>query len=169
MGEAGTNDDLLQPTLQGYRAPGSGGGPPPWPLVSQFYVAFFGGPIAATWIAWWNSGRLDLPSRRRLAMLALGIVATGAGLAALAAGGYFAAGADREHKSLVRIGSRAFALALCGVFYAMQKSHDRLYQANAGTVGYSRLLGPGLLIVIVSGLVSVVLGLVAMRLWSGTP
>lgn len=163
--ETATNDELLQPSLEGYRAPGSGGGPPPWPLGPQFYVAFFGGPFAATWIAWLNSGRLDLPSRRRLAMLALGVVATGA---VIAAAGYFSAGPDRDRVSLLRIGSRGFALLLSGVFYAMQKSHDRIYQANARPLLYSKLLNPGVFIVIVSSIVSFVLGLAAMGLWVRT-
>jgi hypothetical protein len=166
------NDHLLQPSLQGYRAPGSGGGPPPFPLGPQFYVAFVGGPLAATWITWLNSGRLDLPWRRRLAMLAVGIVATAA---VIAAGGYLAIhgglgpARDRDSVALYRVGSRAFALLLFGLFYAMQKSQDRLYQVNVRPLLYTRLFWPGVYIALISAFASFVLSLAAMRLWTPAP
>lgn len=166
MSDSQSEDELLQPTLAEYRPPGAGG-PPPWQLWSQFYVAFLGGPLAATAVAWLNSKRLGLDAKRRRLILAIGLAGS---VAAAAAAGYYSIGAGRESLRAIRIGVRAAALLLFGCFYAMQKSADRLYQVNSRPVpAFASLWGPGAAIVIGSSLLTWVLAIAAVRLWSGTP
>jgi hypothetical protein len=167
MAEPQMSDDLLRPTLQGFEAPGAGGGPSPWQLGSQFYVAFLGGPLAATIIAWLNAGRLDLARPRRLSILLGG---AGATLAAAFAAGRFGAAADHEAMRFIRVGWRALALLLCGGFYLMQKSTDRLYQMNARPeAAYASLWIPGTVIVVGSALAQFLLTMVAARYWAPGP
>lgn len=166
MSQPRAQDDLLQPTLADYRSPGSDGAPP-WHLGSQFYVAFLGGPPAATAVAWLNSARLGVDAKRRSLILAIGIAGS---VLTIAAAAYYSIGAGLEARRAIRIGGRAAALLLFGCFYALQKSADRLYQANARTSPvFASLWLPGTVIVVVSGLVSLLLGMAAIGLWSGAP
>src|SRR5262245_6472797 len=164
MAEPQTSDDLLRPSLQGFEPPGAGGGPPPWHLGSQFYIAFLGGPLAATIIAWLNASRLDIVPHRRLAILLGGVGAT---LAAAFAVSHFGLGVGHESMRFVRVGWRALALILCGVFYLMQKSTDRLYQMNAPSEpAYASPWIAGTAIVVGSVLASFLLTMVAARYWA---
>ena len=64
------SDELLRPTI----AAGVDPKVQPWRLNSQAYVAFFGGVIAATTIAWLNSGRLGVERGKRWLIVATGAV-----------------------------------------------------------------------------------------------
>jgi hypothetical protein len=50
---------LLTPSLGNATKVPADAGTRPWHLQSMFYVAFFGGPMAITWIAYQNAKRLD--------------------------------------------------------------------------------------------------------------
>jgi len=74
---AGTGlEELLTPSIGERRA---FSGPSPWRVHSQLWVAFFGGVLAVTAIAWVNAGRLRMEPRRRrwipvIALAALAVI-----------------------------------------------------------------------------------------------
>ena len=153
-------DELLQPTLQDASVP------PrvdprsrPWRLASQFYVAFFGGPIAATIVAFENARRLRMPERTCRWIAWIGALATL--LLVVAAAVWIAevrvpVGDVRREMRLI---PRAAALALFGVFYSMQRMPDRLYahrEAARGAEPYGSLWR--------FGIASVVIGSVGIAL-----
>jgi hypothetical protein len=137
-------DDLLTPTLQGY-VPRRGDRP--WRLGSQVYVAFFGGVLAVTAIAFMNALLLHAPARVRAGILALGA----AGLAVLIAVAALLLSGDS-----VPDGART-ALTLIGVvawggMFVVQRPWDRIYTSFSRESDdddlYESLLGPGFLAVI---------------------
>jgi hypothetical protein len=151
-------DDLLTPTLQGY-VPRSGDRP--WRLGSQVYVAFFGGVLAVTAIAFMNALLLHAPARVRAGIVAIGA----AGLA-----GVIVVAALLFSGDSVPDGAR-IALTLVGVLawggmYLLQRPWDRLYTSFAREEDeddlYESLLGPGFLATIVGFLLNIaIVGAVA--------
>lgn len=162
MGEPTTRDaELFEPSLAGKRRPALEEGRRPWRLGSQFYVAFFGGVLAVSAIAWLNARRLGVsPQRRRLiAVVALaGLV--GVIVVVLLFGGDVA--------SSQRLLARLVAVGAFGVLYALQMSADRVYHAFEGgdeddlydpmwTPGLAATFGLGL---VQAGIVAAVLAVV---------
>ncbi len=142
--------DLLTPSLGGHGPADARGGPRPWRLGSQVYVAFFGGVIAVTAIAFLNALRLNADRRRRIAILA-------AGAAGLAACIVFAAlYGDEVDGSGLRLGTRAISLVAFGGMYLAQRSPDRVYHYYTGNVSddddYESLWVPGLIAALVGGI-----------------
>ncbi len=133
--------DLLTPSLGGHAPTGARGGPRPWRLGSQVYVAFFGGVIAVTAIAFLNALRLNADRRRKIAILAAGAAGLGACIA-------FAALYGDEDGSGLRLGTRALSLVAFGGMYLAQRSPDRVYHYYTGNVSddddYESLWVPGL-------------------------
>ena len=155
------DDDLLSPSLEGRRAVRPAKGSRPWRLGSQFYVAFFGGALAATVIAWLNSGRLGLEAQRRRLIPLVGLAAVVAEVVALAL--LVGDPSSRE----IRFSGRVAGVAAYGALYWLQRPVDRLYHAT--TEGddddiYDSLWVPGLIATFVLGTVQalVVLGLVEL-------
>jgi hypothetical protein len=70
--------ELLTPTIGPQWA---GGRPRPWAMSSQFWVAFLGGILAVTAVAWLNAGRLNVNPRRRRWIAIIGTAALVANLA----------------------------------------------------------------------------------------
>ena len=60
-------DELFAPTLSQTARTELPPGEKPWRLNSQFYVAFFGGPLAAGTIGYLNGKRLGVPGRSLIA------------------------------------------------------------------------------------------------------
>jgi hypothetical protein len=140
-------EDLFTPTLQEHVPRQERTAWQPWRLGSQVYVAFFGGVLAVTAIAFINAGLLRAPGRVRAGVLACG--AAGLAVVVLAAS-LLLSGDD------VPDGART-ALTLVGVaawggMYLLQRPWDRVYSSFAREEDedelYESLLGPGLVAVI---------------------
>ncbi|NEA32707.1 hypothetical protein [Streptomyces sp. SID13031] len=139
-------DDLLRPTI-GADVDLS---VRPWRLMSQAYVAFFGGVIATTVIASLNARRLGVPaSGRRLILLTgfAGLVLAAVAIALLTD--------EVTASSGTRVVIRVIAILTCLVQLRFQQPMDRAFQLR-GTE-YKSLWGPGLAAVIGCGLLEVVL------------
>jgi hypothetical protein len=142
-------DDLLRPTI----TPSAATTEQPWDPRSQFYVAFFGGLVAVTAIAFLNGRRLRLPASRIRSILLVG----GAGLAAALAlaavmpledeAGTFVNEGSRN----IRLAGRVVAVLACLAFVKLQDAGDRLYRIRGGE--YASLWIPGIVAAILGGLV----------------
>ena len=150
-GQSEHDDTLLSPSLTGSSRRQLAAGERPWRLASQFYVAFFGGPLAASAIGYVNAKRLGLPGTRLGAILAIGVACFAAAVAAAVAL------ADAESGRAPRL-----VLAVAGVVAylgarQLQKDADRLYGLNRDEEqAYDSLWGPGLGAVFLFGIFSVV-------------
>jgi predicted permease len=142
------DDELFEPTLAEYRETGER----PWRLGSQFYVAFFGGVVAVTAIAWLNAKRLGLDDRRRWLILLVGAV----GLAATIGVPLIR---DEGADAAFRLTSRVIAVLAFGGMYLLQRSADRVHSAFARDEeqAYASLWVPGLIAVIVGGVAQAVI------------
>jgi hypothetical protein len=145
------HDDLLSPSLTGSKRRQLPAGERPWRLGSQFYVAFFGGPLAAGAIGYVNAKRLGLPGPRLTAIAAIGVACfIGAVTAAVVL-------ADAEAGQRPR-----FMLAVAGaVAYVgarqLQRDADHLYGLNRDDEqAYDSLWGPGLGAIFLFGIFSLV-------------
>jgi hypothetical protein len=130
-------DELLRPTI----GAGVDMKVRPWRLMSQTYVAFFGGVIASTVIAFLNARRLGVDAaKRRLILLtgAAGLVGVIAVFALL--------DADSDVTSGFRVAVRVVAVVCCLVQLRIQRPMDRAFQLR-GT-DYASLWGPGVAITI---------------------
>ncbi len=152
----GYSDDLLAPSLQGRVYTVEPPAKRPWRLGPQFFVAFFGGSLAITLIAFLNAGRLGLSAGRRWSMLGVGLVWGLTGPAVMihgfmnleAIGQLFGSGVAPE--TLLRIVGKAFALLLFGLFYLLQQKPDRAYGYRYARAEepYASLWVPGLLAIV---------------------
>ena len=145
--DADTADDLLKPSFAD-RAPSAPAAERPWRLSSQGYVAFFGGVLAVTTIAFINARRLGLAA----GPLALILLAGFGGLAAEIA--VLSTMADATD-SQIRMVARIVAFGAWGGMYLLQRAADRRYHhfRSGDDDEYAGLLGPGLLASIGLGLV----------------
>lgn len=140
MPEPMRDDDLFQPSLRGVQRKKPAEGERPWRLGSQFYVAFFGGPLAVAAIAWFNARRLGMPLSRTWMIPA-------AGVAGLVATIVAALVVDADLGDSQRLVGRIAAVATFGVLYLLQRAPDRAYHAFADgdeDTMYDSLWGPGL-------------------------
>ncbi|GAA0588048.1 hypothetical protein GCM10009534_22890 [Kribbella sandramycini] len=110
----------------------------PWRLMSQAYVAFFGGVIAVTVVAWVNSRRLGVDAGKRRLIVLTGV----AGLAVVIA--LFAFLPFDEPNSGLRVIVRAVAVVACLVQMRLQRQMDRAFQLRG--VEYASLWMVGLLL-----------------------
>ena len=129
----------------------------PWRLMSQAYVAFFGGVIATTLIAYLNAKRLGVEaSKRRLVLIGGGV---GLVLAAVA---FTLLTNSSEITSGVRVAIRVIAVAVCLVLLRIQQPMDRAFQLR--NAEYASLWGPGIAAVIGCGLIEIAL-LAGVAVW----
>jgi hypothetical protein len=139
--------DLLTPTLQEY-VPRRDEAWRPWRLGSQVYVAFFGGPIAVTAIAFLNARFLRAPAGVRAGILACGA----AGLAVVVLVASLLLSGD-EAPDGARTALTLVGVAAWGGMFLLQRPWDRVYGAFAKEKDederYESLLGPGLVAVLV--------------------
>ena len=137
-------EDLLTPTLQGHLPRV---GVRPWRLGSQVYVAFFGGVLAVTPIAFLNAGMLHAPARVRAGIVAIGV----AGFAVVLVAAAVLLGGDSvpdgAGTALTLVGVAAW-----GGMFLLQRSYDRIYATFSREEDeeelYESLIGPGLIAVI---------------------
>ncbi|MFF0341224.1 hypothetical protein [Kribbella sp. NPDC004875] len=126
-------DELLRPTI----GAGVDMSVRPWRLMSQTYVAFFGGVLASTVVAYLNSGRLGVDAAKRRLILLTGLV----GLAAVIA--VFALfDSDADVTSGLRVSTRVVAVLCFLVQLRLQRPMDRAFQLR-GT-DYGSLWGVGI-------------------------
>jgi len=130
-------DELLRPTI----GAGVDMSVRPWRLMSQTYVAFFGGVIATTVIAFLNARRLGVEAvRQRLVLLvgAAGLVAVIAVFAAL--------NTDGDLSSGLRVAIRVVAVVCCLIQLRIQRPMDRAFQLRGAD--YGSLWVPGVAVTI---------------------
>ncbi len=147
-------DELLRPTI----GAGIDMSVRPWRLMSQTYVAFFGGVIASTVIAFLNAGRLGVDAaKRRLILLigAIGLVGVIVVFALLNGDGGITSG--------LRVAVRAVAVVCCLIQLRIQRPMDRAFQLRG--VDYGSLWGPGIAVTVGGAIAeALILVLVAVAL-----
>ncbi|NUT54442.1 MAG: hypothetical protein HOQ03_00480 [Thermoleophilia bacterium] len=137
------DDDLFSPSLSQTSRPELPAGSRPWRLGSQFYVAFFGGPLAMAAIGFLNATRLGLPRSR-----ARQIAAAGAAAFAGAVATVLALDSDVTPRLIVAVAG----VACYVVARRLQRDADRLYGLGKDEeLAYDSLVGPGLLAAVVGG------------------
>ena len=146
-------DDLLRPTVT---APPSGA-KPPWRIHSQFWVAFFGGPMPAAVIAYLNARRLRLGQRERMQIVFAGAVS----LVMLLVAVYFvpelAASIRMQERPTARLAIRLIGVLLYLVLAKIQSPADRL--RNLGNdERYDSLWIAGITAILVLGILQGMLG-----------
>lgn len=140
-------DDLFQPSL---KRQASVYVEKPWPLHHQIWVAFFGGTLAITVLAYLNSQRLKMPAvmQRKILLIGLGGVLltflVAFGLAGMDLPDYWA------NNRGVRLAGRVVALLTFVVLRRLQESADRIYRAFHKR-RYESLWQAGVVIVLVIG------------------
>ena len=146
------NDDLFAPSLEQAKRPGEQ--EKPWRLSSQFWVAFFGGPLATAVIAHQNAARLALDERRRMLLI-------GVGVAGLVLAVVLAVVLDRfDTGAGPRFANQAAGVICYGAFYKLQRPGDRVYQYYSDLpeeTAYASLTGPGAAAVFGLGIPSILL------------
>ena len=126
-------DELLRPTI----GAGVDMQVRPWRLMSQTYVAFFGGVIASTVIAFLNARRLGVDAtKRRLILItgAVGLVAVSIMFALLHGDGGLTSG--------LRAAIRVVAVVCCLIQLRIQRPMDRAFQLRGSD--YGSLWVPGI-------------------------
>jgi len=136
--------DLLAPTLGDHR-PRSADAPAPWELGSQVYVAFIGGALAVTAIAYLNSQRLGAPRRARVMIVVIGLLSFAAILIVAAL-----IGQEEDLPAGARVALQLVAVAGWGLMFLIQRPYERIFEAFADTE-HPSLLGPGLVAVLTLG------------------
>jgi hypothetical protein len=150
-------DDLLAPSLEGVRHLALEKNGRPWRLDSQFYVGFFGGPLAVAAIAWVNAGRLRMDRRARASVIAIGVT----GFCGVAAAAVTVAAGPTALRFGPRVGGVLVAIAL----YSLQRAADRRYSFRR-SAEYDSLWGPGVAAVVGLGLVEILVIVVIQRVAS---
>jgi hypothetical protein len=137
-------DELLRPTI----GAGVDMSVRPWRLMSQAYVAFFGGVISTTVIAFLNARRLGVaPDKRRLILLA--------GAVGLIVAAVVIALVDSSTVSGVRVAIRVVAVVTCLAQLRIQRPMDRAFQLRGQD--YRSLWLPGLAAVVGGGIAEALL------------
>lgn len=152
------SDDLFSPTLQD-RPAAMDRDKLPWRLASQFWVAFFGGVLAVTAIAYLNAKRLGV-GRERLHMIIIGgvvafVVLMGFSVFYLVYS-YVPEERSRSISQVTRVVARVAAVLLFLVQYRIQTPADRAYQ-TFGKGEYASLWKPGLAAVFGLGILQAVI------------
>ncbi|MCP5101709.1 MAG: hypothetical protein GY943_39710 [Chloroflexi bacterium] len=145
-------DDLFSPSLQEETFAAHYKLKPPWRVQQQIWIAFFGGPVSATVVAFLNGHRLHLKQKELLTMIAVGVIGVVVTIvtAVLLTDIQFSSDLFQSSTQQLRYISRIVGVLTYLIFARMQKSADRIYHyRNNGK--YDALLGPGLAIVLIAG------------------
>ncbi|HEY9339825.1 MAG TPA: hypothetical protein VIQ79_35615 [Kribbella sp.] len=126
-------DELLRPTV----GAGVDMSARPWRLMSQTYVAFFGGVLASTAVAYLNAGRLGVDAAKRRLILLTGL----AGLLAVI-GLFVLLYGDSGVTSGLRVSIRVVAVLCCLAQLRLQRPMDRAFQLRGAD--YGSLWGVGI-------------------------
>ena len=145
-------DELLRPTI----GAGVDMSVRPWRLMSQTYVAFFGGVIGSTIIASLNARRLGVDAAKRRLIVLIGA----GGLVAVIAVFTLLSG-DNDLTSGFGVGIRVVAILTCLAQLRLQRPMDRAFQLR-GT-DYGSLWGPGIAATIGGAIVEALILLIAAR------
>jgi hypothetical protein len=119
-------DELLRPTI----GAGVDLSVRPWRLMSQTYVAFFGGVIGSTIIASLNARRLGVDAATRRLILLVGA----GGLVAVIAV-FILLNGDEGLTSGFRVGIRVVAILTCLAQLRLQRPMDRAFQLRGTDYG----------------------------------
>jgi hypothetical protein len=119
-------DELLRPTI----GAGVDMSVRPWRLMSQTYVAFFGGVIASTVIAFLNARRLGVDTAKQRLILGVGVIGLVVVIAAFAA-----LNTDGDLSSGLRVGIRVVAVVCCLIQLRIQRPMDRAFQLRGTDYG----------------------------------
>src|SRR5687768_10147250 len=114
--------DLFSPSLTQTARQELSAGSRPWRLGSQFYVAFFGGPLAVGTIGYLNGKRLALSQERLWAIAGIGML----GFVALVIAAWAFVETGSRGRALIAVSGVASYL----VARQLQKDGDRLYGVN---------------------------------------
>lgn len=146
------DSDLFEPTLQAAVAGRRERPAEPWRVKSLMWIAFFGGSLALTAIAYLNGKRLKLSPARQHQVLLAGV----AGFLLTLGAAYVLGQAEVAQRwqpgpggSGFRLVSRAIALLAYLVILRLQRSAQRIYRFGGGE--YASLWRPGLVAVMVLG------------------
>ncbi|WP_405066373.1 hypothetical protein OG558_32290 [Kribbella sp. NBC_01510] len=145
-------DELLRPTI----GAGVDMSVRPCRLMSQAYVAFFGGVIGSTIIASLNARRLGVDAAKRRLILLIGA----GGLVAVIAVSSLLNG-DDDLASGLGVGIRVVAILTCLAQLRLQRPMDRAFQLR-GT-DYGSLWGPGTAATIGGAVAEALILLIAAR------
>ncbi|MGY4766465.1 hypothetical protein ACXC9Q_06035 [Kribbella sp. CWNU-51] len=145
-------DELLRPTI----GAGVDMSVRPWRLMSQAYVAFFGGVIGSTIIASLNARRLGVDAAKRRLILLIGA----GGLVAVIAVSTLLNG-DDDLASGFGVAIRVVAIVTCLAQLRLQRPMDRAFQLR-GT-DYGSLWGPGIAATIGGAIAEALILLVTVR------
>lgn len=149
------DDDLFKPTLSADPVAKKDKKAEPWRVTSQLWVAFFGGVLPLTAIAYINSKRLMMSVKEQRQILMIGVAGylLSFGLAyVLEQAGVMENLQSNEGRLVFRFVGRAVAVLTYLVIARQQRSAERIFQFGGGE--YSSLWGPGLLAIIVLEIVS---------------
>jgi hypothetical protein len=119
-------DELLRPTI----GAGVDLSVRPWRLMSQTYVAFFGGVIGSTIIASLNARRLGVDAATRRLILLVGAGGLGAVIAV-----FILLNGDEGLTSGFRVGIRVVAILTCLAQLRLQRPMDRAFQLRGTDYG----------------------------------
>lgn len=153
-------DDLFSPTLDqkpAQPAPHA----KPWRLTSQFWIAFLGGSLPATVIAYINSRRLGVTPERQRTIIIIGAVALIATTAFIHTVSISELPEGWRDRQITRLGSRVIAVLCYIAFNKLQQDADRIYSYNHGD-DYASLWKPGILAIVGLGLLQIVVVAVAL-------
>jgi len=145
-------DELLRPTI----GAGVDMSVRPWRLMSQAYVAFFGGVIGSTIIASLNARRLGVDAAKRRLIVLIG---TGGLVAVIAV--FALLNGDDDLASGFGVGIRVVAILTCLAQLRVQRPMDRAFQLR-GT-DYGSLWWPGIAATIGGAIAEALILLVAAR------
>ena len=145
-------DELLRPTI----GAGVDMSVRPWRLMSQAYVAFFGGVIGSTIIASLNARRLGVDAAKRRLIVLIGA----GGLVAVIAV-FTLLNGDDDLGSGFGVGIRVVAILTCLAQLRLQRPMDRAFQLR-GT-DYGSLWWPGIAATIGGAIAEALILLVAAR------
>ena len=135
-------DELLRPTV----GAGVDMSARPWRLMSQTYVAFFGGVLASTAVAYLNAGRLGVDAAKRRLILLTGLVSL-----LVVIGVFVLLYDDLGVTSGLRVSIRVVAVLCCLVQLRLQRPMDRAFQLRGQD--YGSLWGWGIALTIGGALV----------------
>lgn len=135
-------DELLRPTV----GAGVDMSARPWRLMSQTYVAFFGGALASTAVAYLNAGRLGVDAAKRRLILLTGLVSL-----LVVIGVFVLLYDDLGVTSGLRVSIRVVAVLCCLVQLRLQRPMDRAFQLRGQD--YGSLWGWGIALTVGGALV----------------
>lgn len=158
-------DDLFTPSLQSEQP--SENREKPWRQYSQMLVAFFGGVLPYTFIAYVNGQRLGLQRDQQRLILVLG----SAGVIGVICLGYLIGvkelpNCTSSQKRILRYGGKVIALLVYFAVSQIQKSADRIYRFRVGRDDYASLLLPGIATVLLLGFLQAVIVVGVLKLMS---